>query len=88
MWTGKEMASISIVLAVEILGKASNSGRKPDNSKLSKYEVYVLSVHRGHTLRGHPHLSSFINVYFHWEHKDLAFVVPLGGLDQHSCNNS
>lgn len=64
-----------------MLGQGSNSGRKLDNSALSEDEVCVLSVHRRHTLSGHPHLGSLINVRFHWEYTDLCFAVPLGGLD-------
>lgn len=78
---GKEMASTSTVLAVKLLGKDGNRGRKLDSSTLTKDEVCELNVHRGHTLSGHFHRGSFINLYFHWEHMDLCFAVLLRSLD-------
>lgn len=35
----------TIVLAVEMLGKERNNGRKPDSSTLYKYEVEEVSAH-------------------------------------------
>ena len=55
--TGKEMASISTALAVDMSGKDSNSGRKFDNSTLSKYEVYELSSQEGTPLAATPTLA-------------------------------
>lgn len=43
---GKEMASTSTVLAVKLLGKDGNRGRKLDSSTLTKDEVCELNVHK------------------------------------------